>query len=198
MRVFGDVRYCLGDDATDGDLDSVGWPPGQSHVDGHRNRGPTSEALQCRSKSARREHGGVDAAGQFAKLVDDLAQLGSDLGEQLRDLCRGRWLLVRSELERQCHQSLLRALRLSDFAMAAATSLVISDSCWRIPRSRPCSSTRRRPERLADLLAGAEVELSEDVLDRIEEIVRPGVYVNPGDLHVDPAPAIADKSLRRR
>jgi aryl-alcohol dehydrogenase-like predicted oxidoreductase len=54
------------------------------------------------------------------------------------------------------------------------------------------------PEHLADLLAGAEVELSEDVLDRIDEIVQPGVNVNPGDLYIDPAPAIADKSLRRR
>jgi aryl-alcohol dehydrogenase-like predicted oxidoreductase len=56
----------------------------------------------------------------------------------------------------------------------------------------------RRPEHLADLLAGAEVELSEDVLDRIDEIVPPGVDVNPGDLYIDPAPAIADKRLRRR
>src|SRR5258705_7187903 len=56
----------------------------------------------------------------------------------------------------------------------------------------------RKPEHLADLLAGAEVELSEDVLDRIDEIVPPGVDVNPGDLYIDPAPAIADKRLRRR
>ncbi len=56
----------------------------------------------------------------------------------------------------------------------------------------------RRPEHLADLLAGAEVELSEDVLDRIDEIVPPGVDVNPGALYIDPAPAIADKRLRRR
>jgi aryl-alcohol dehydrogenase-like predicted oxidoreductase len=56
----------------------------------------------------------------------------------------------------------------------------------------------RKPEHLADLLAGAEVELSEDVLDRIDEIVPPGVDVNAGDLYIDPAPAIADKRLRRR
>ena len=56
----------------------------------------------------------------------------------------------------------------------------------------------RRPEHLADLLAGAEVELSEDVLDRIDEIVPPGVDVNAGDLYIEPAPAIADKRLRRR
>jgi aryl-alcohol dehydrogenase-like predicted oxidoreductase len=56
----------------------------------------------------------------------------------------------------------------------------------------------RKPQHLADLLAGAEVELSENVLDRIDEIVPPGVDVNAGDLYIDPAPAIADKRLRRR
>jgi aryl-alcohol dehydrogenase-like predicted oxidoreductase len=56
----------------------------------------------------------------------------------------------------------------------------------------------RKPEHLADLLAGAEVELSEDILDPIDEIVPPGVNVNPGDLYIDPAPAIVDKRLRRR
>ena len=56
----------------------------------------------------------------------------------------------------------------------------------------------RRPEHLADLLAGAEVQLSEDILGRIDEIVPPGVDVNAGDLYIDPAPAIADKRLRRR
>ncbi|MCW2875075.1 aldo/keto reductase [Actinacidiphila oryziradicis] len=55
----------------------------------------------------------------------------------------------------------------------------------------------RKPEHLADLLAGAEVELSEDVLDRIDEIVPPGVDVNAGDFYIDPAPAIQDKRLRR-
>jgi len=56
----------------------------------------------------------------------------------------------------------------------------------------------RKPEHLVGLLAGAEVELSEDVLDRIDEIVPPGVDVNVGDLYIDPAPAIQDKRLRRR
>jgi aryl-alcohol dehydrogenase-like predicted oxidoreductase len=56
----------------------------------------------------------------------------------------------------------------------------------------------RKPEHLAGLLAGAEVELSEGVLDRIDEIVPPGVDVNAGDFYIDPAPAIQDKRLRRR
>ena len=56
----------------------------------------------------------------------------------------------------------------------------------------------RRPEQLADLLAGVDVELTEDVLDRIDEIVPPGTDVNAGDFYIAPAPAIVDKRLRRR
>ncbi|KIF73619.1 aldo/keto reductase [Streptomyces sp. 150FB] len=55
----------------------------------------------------------------------------------------------------------------------------------------------RRPEHLADLLAGAEVELSEDVLDRIDEIVPPGTNLNQDDIYYTP-PALGDKRLRRR
>jgi aryl-alcohol dehydrogenase-like predicted oxidoreductase len=56
----------------------------------------------------------------------------------------------------------------------------------------------RRPEQLADLLAGADVVLGEDVLDRIDEIVPPGTNVNPGDILYYTPPALADKRLRRR
>ncbi|SEG33855.1 Predicted oxidoreductase [Actinacidiphila yanglinensis] len=56
----------------------------------------------------------------------------------------------------------------------------------------------RRPEQLADLLAGADVVLGDDVLDRIDEIVPPGVDVHAGDFYIDPTPPILDKRLRRR
>ncbi|AJZ86204.1 aldo/keto reductase [Streptomyces antimycoticus] len=55
----------------------------------------------------------------------------------------------------------------------------------------------RTMEQLEDLLAGSEVELSQDVLDRIDEIVPPGTDLNRGDSYYLP-PALADKSLRRR
>ncbi|MGW4461612.1 aldo/keto reductase [Micromonospora sp. NPDC004704] len=55
----------------------------------------------------------------------------------------------------------------------------------------------RRPEQLQDLLAGAEVELSQDVLDRIDEIVPPGTNLNPDDIYYT-NPALTDKRLRRR
>jgi aryl-alcohol dehydrogenase-like predicted oxidoreductase len=56
----------------------------------------------------------------------------------------------------------------------------------------------RKPEHLDDLLAGADVELSEDVLDRIDEIVPPGTELNPADNYLAVPPAIEDKRLRRR
>jgi aryl-alcohol dehydrogenase-like predicted oxidoreductase len=54
----------------------------------------------------------------------------------------------------------------------------------------------RTPAQLADLLAGADVRLGDDVLDRIDEIVPPGVDVNPADIYFTPE-AVSDKRLRR-
>ena len=56
----------------------------------------------------------------------------------------------------------------------------------------------RTPEQLDDLLAGADVEPSEDVLDRIDEIVPPGTEINAADNYLAASPAIGDKRLRRR
>jgi aryl-alcohol dehydrogenase-like predicted oxidoreductase len=55
----------------------------------------------------------------------------------------------------------------------------------------------RTPAHLEDLLDGADVELSQDVLDRIDEIVPPGTDLNRDDFYYTP-PALADASLRRR
>ena len=56
----------------------------------------------------------------------------------------------------------------------------------------------RKPEHLDDLLAGADVELGEDILDRIDEIVPPGTELNPADNYFAVPPAIEDKRLRRQ
>jgi aryl-alcohol dehydrogenase-like predicted oxidoreductase len=50
---------------------------------------------------------------------------------------------------------------------------------------------------LEDLLEGADVTLSEDILDRIDEIVPPGTDLNRDDSYYR-APALVDKVLRRR
>jgi aryl-alcohol dehydrogenase-like predicted oxidoreductase len=55
----------------------------------------------------------------------------------------------------------------------------------------------RTPDQLDGLLAGADVVLSDDVLDQIDEIVPPGAILNPGDLYNVPS-ALDDKRQRRR
>jgi aryl-alcohol dehydrogenase-like predicted oxidoreductase len=55
----------------------------------------------------------------------------------------------------------------------------------------------RTMEQLESQLGAADVVLSDDVLDRIDEIVPPGVNLNPADRGYEP-PAIADPAQRRR
>ncbi|CAN5888685.1 aldo/keto reductase [soil metagenome] len=55
----------------------------------------------------------------------------------------------------------------------------------------------RTMDQLTDLLAGAELVLDDDVLDRIDRIVEPGTDLNPDDAGWDP-PALADVTTRRR
>ncbi|RBM10578.1 aldo/keto reductase [Prauserella sp. PE36] len=55
----------------------------------------------------------------------------------------------------------------------------------------------RTHEQLTDLLAGVDLVLEDDVLDRIDEIVPPGTDLNPLDADYLP-PSLADSALRRR
>jgi aryl-alcohol dehydrogenase-like predicted oxidoreductase len=55
----------------------------------------------------------------------------------------------------------------------------------------------RTMDQLTDLLAGASVTLDDDVLDRIDQIVAPGVNLNPADAGWAP-PVLADPAARRR
>jgi aryl-alcohol dehydrogenase-like predicted oxidoreductase len=55
----------------------------------------------------------------------------------------------------------------------------------------------RTMDQLTDLLAGADVTLDDEVLDRIDRIVPPGTTLNPADAGWQP-PALTDPSLRRR
>ncbi len=86
--------------------------------------------------------------------------------------------------------------------LAASAGMPITHLATAFVRAHPAVSAviigPRTPDQLADLLAGAEVELSEDVLDRIDEIVPPGTAINPADNFVAVPAAIADKRLRRR
>jgi hypothetical protein len=55
----------------------------------------------------------------------------------------------------------------------------------------------RSMEQLDDLLAGLDVTLSDELLDRIDEIVPPGTDVGPLDQAYQP-PALQTTGLRRR
>jgi aryl-alcohol dehydrogenase-like predicted oxidoreductase len=55
----------------------------------------------------------------------------------------------------------------------------------------------RTMDQLTDLLAGASVALDDDILDRIDQIVPPGVTLNPADSGWQP-PVLADPDARRR
>lgn len=87
-------------------------------------------------------------------------------------------------------------------ALAAEAGLPLTHLATAFVLAHPAVTTvligPRRPEHLADLLAGADVELGNDILDRIDAVVPPGVDVNPDDFFVNPTPPITDKRLRRR
>jgi hypothetical protein len=53
-------------------------------------------------------------------------------------------------------------------------------------------------EQLDDLLAGVDVALSDEILDRIDEIVPPGTDVGAPDQSAYLPPAIQRADLRRR
>jgi aryl-alcohol dehydrogenase-like predicted oxidoreductase len=86
-------------------------------------------------------------------------------------------------------------------ALAADAGLPLAHLATAFVRSHPAVTSvligPRRPEHLDALLAGADVELSEDMLDRIDEIVPPGVNLNHDDVYYD-APALTDTRRRRR
>jgi aryl-alcohol dehydrogenase-like predicted oxidoreductase len=85
--------------------------------------------------------------------------------------------------------------------LAAEAGMPLSHLATAFVRAHPAVTSvlvgPRRPEHLSDLLAAADVELDEDILDRIDEIVPPGVNLNQDDIFYD-APALLDKRRRRR
>jgi hypothetical protein len=48
------------------------------------------------------------------------------------------------------------------------------------------------------LLSGADIVLSDEVMDRIDEIVPPGTELDPADNYAATPPAIENARLRRR
>src|SRR6202035_1739140 len=86
--------------------------------------------------------------------------------------------------------------------LAAETGLPLTHLATALVRSHPAVTSviigPRTPEQLDDLLAGADVVLSDGLLDGIDEIVPPGSELNPDDNYLASSPALADPRLRRR
>ncbi|MFP5319951.1 MAG: aldo/keto reductase [Acidimicrobiia bacterium] len=106
----------------------------------------------------------------------------------------------RFDLEKVENQMKLDAVEeLRGVAGEAGTSLSHMALAWVTQHPAVTSAIvgARTPEQLDDLLAGQDLTLGADVLDRIDEVVPPGVTLNPADAGYT-APALADPSLRRR
>jgi aryl-alcohol dehydrogenase-like predicted oxidoreductase len=86
--------------------------------------------------------------------------------------------------------------------LAAEAGLPLTHLATAFVRAHPAVSSviigPRTPEQLDDLLAGADVVLGDDVLDRIDEIVPPGSELNPYDNYLVSSPALGNPRLRRR
>jgi aryl-alcohol dehydrogenase (NADP+) len=105
------------------------------------------------------------------------------------------------DLNVPANQAKLEAARaLSE--LAAEAGLPLTHLATAFVRSHPAVTSviigPRTPEQLDDLLAGANVVLSDGLLDRIDEIVPPGSELNPDDNYLASSPALADPRLRRR
>jgi aryl-alcohol dehydrogenase-like predicted oxidoreductase len=86
--------------------------------------------------------------------------------------------------------------------LAAEAGLPLTQLATGFVRAHPAVTSviigPRTPEQLEDLLAGADVILTDALLDRIDEIVPPGSELNPDDNYLASSPALADSGLRRR
>ncbi|MEM9607505.1 MAG: aldo/keto reductase [Actinomycetota bacterium] len=89
--------------------------------------------------------------------------------------------------------------RFAALADEAGLSLTHLSIAWTV--EHPAVTTAligpRTSEQLGDLLAAAEVRLSADVLDAIDEVVAPGTNLNPADVGWTP-PGLAPEQRRRR
>jgi aryl-alcohol dehydrogenase-like predicted oxidoreductase len=86
--------------------------------------------------------------------------------------------------------------------LAAGAGLPLSHLAAAFARSHPAVTAvligPRTPEQLDDLLAGADVTLDGEILDRIDEIIPPGTELNRADNYFADHPALEDRRLRRR
>ncbi|MEU7692610.1 aldo/keto reductase [Microbispora hainanensis] len=87
-------------------------------------------------------------------------------------------------------------------ALADEAGLTLPQLAIAFARSHPAVTSvligPRTADQLDGLLPGADVDLTDDILDRIDAIVPPGVDLNPEDNYAATPPALQDARLRRR
>ncbi|MGH3379572.1 MAG: aldo/keto reductase [Actinoallomurus sp.] len=97
----------------------------------------------------------------------------------------------------------LKAAALAELAvLAREAGMTLPQLATAFVRAHPAVTSvligPRTREQLDGLLSGADIELSSDVLDRIDEIVPPGTDLDPADNYAATPPAIENAALRRR
>jgi aryl-alcohol dehydrogenase-like predicted oxidoreductase len=121
-------------------------------------------------------------------------------GEEAPESRRAQMLPQRFDMSLPENQRKLEAAyRLAELADEAGLSLI--DLALAFVLEHPAVTAAiigpRTMEQLESQLTAAEVKLSADVLDRIDEVVAPGTTVNPADAGWQP-PALASAWQRRR
>jgi len=121
-------------------------------------------------------------------------------GESPASSRRAQMLPQRYDMSIPANQAKLKAAQeLGELAEQAGISLIEMALAFVInhPAVTAAIIGPRTMEQLESQLPALQRSLSADVLDRIDEIVPPGLNLNPNDRGWEP-PALADSSLRRR
>ncbi|WP_062431034.1 aldo/keto reductase [Herbidospora daliensis] len=119
------------------------------------------------------------------------------------DLASGhRATLLPGRYDTETPAGRLKATALAELGtLAAEAGLTLPQLAVAFARAHPAVTSvligPRTAEQLDGLLPGADVDLSDDVLDRIDAIVPPGVDLNPEDNYGTTPPALQDARLRR-
>jgi aryl-alcohol dehydrogenase-like predicted oxidoreductase len=97
----------------------------------------------------------------------------------------------------------LKAAALAELAvLAGEAGMTLPQLATAFVRAHPAVTSvligPRTQDQLDGLLAGADLELTADILDRIDEIVPPGTDLNPADNYAATPPALENARLRRR
>jgi aryl-alcohol dehydrogenase-like predicted oxidoreductase len=97
----------------------------------------------------------------------------------------------------------LKAAALAELAVLAdEAGMTLPQLATAFVRAHPAVTSvligPRTQDQLDGLLAGADLELTADILDRIDEIVPPGTDLNPADNYAATPPALENARLRRR